>query len=1156
MDLAWLAGLGVLLLVAGLSALAYDTVRRKNLNQPYPFPEQTTRLLEEDFLPTLSPQAPPVPLPRPSRLPIFTPLKRPKRAPRAERAAFPRKPRLAGIRRLASPFGALGSVWWIAAGGLLSLGLVGVGVAALGLSARPSAAPGSIVVGISRFVNAPPVGDPAETLSAELLKAAASRGMVNVILRSSQAQPSTTEDAEAERERLRADFLVWGEVGAGGELTAALTLAPSFSPGQQPWQQWTSREPSILLFPHHSLLRLTPTSGIYPLLPLSLALIELKEGDYREAERAASGAQATVEDAGGSGGLAYLIQAAAHTAAGNYADGITVYERMESAGYMSPEARANRAFARLNLADVTGAKADLDRVTLERDTDERTLAMAYLLRARATSRQGGDAVSAMSELDESLRLRPDYLPARLDKAQLFYRLAQPDAARAELEALLKAAPDAAPAHRLMGLIWLMLGKTPEAQRAFGQAHMVYSGWLSELRSTEAAAQAGGDAAAASAATEGILVLNRELSTVYLYQGMALADQGRTEPPESFLGGIWRRIRGEQTTYERALALLGEAARLDPRGIEAYLQMGSIYTATGDTARAAQAIQQARELQPDAPQPYLALAKLQESQNNPREAARTLEELVSRAPLAYEVYQELHRLYLKSGDQAAASGALERALSASPVSAADRLWRGKFLKVLGRRAEAQVELTAASADPSLWEAHLLMGQILLEDGNGPDALAHFQAALEQQPNEPSALLSAGRLLASAGRIGEAEQLFSRLTTLSPANVEGHIAYSELLLRKGEIEKAIEEAKRAVQADDSRADAHFYLGLAYSAQKEWPSATTHFKAATERDPNNFEAFIRLAGSLFNEDRYTESLQASEAAIKLRGDDPQGHRWKAEAHLALRDADSSLSAAGESLRLAPRSVEALSVAARAALLKGDGAAARTYAEQAAAESGPDSGGLLALGEVNLGLGRAEEALRAYRAALAATPGSAAALTGEGRALQALGEREKALELFATALGSDGKYAEARLYAGHTQVEMGRWDLALAEYGNAVRLRPNWPEALYYLGRAYLQRKELAKAQQAFQRATDYSPNLVEAWFGLGIAGRDLGNREAAVNALRRATELNRSYADAWLYLALTLEESGEQAQAREAFNNAIATATDATTRNQAEEGLRRVR
>src|SRR5205823_6387481 len=47
MNLGWLAVLGVFLLVAGLCTVAYDGLRRKRGNHPYPYPDAATNRLED-----------------------------------------------------------------------------------------------------------------------------------------------------------------------------------------------------------------------------------------------------------------------------------------------------------------------------------------------------------------------------------------------------------------------------------------------------------------------------------------------------------------------------------------------------------------------------------------------------------------------------------------------------------------------------------------------------------------------------------------------------------------------------------------------------------------------------------------------------------------------------------------------------------------------------------------------------------------------------------------------------------------------------------------------------------------------------------------------------------------------------------------------------
>src|SRR5204862_7767207 len=127
-----------------------------------------------------------------------------------------------------------------------------------------------------------------------------------------------------------------------------------------------------------------------------------------------------------------------------------------------------------------------------------------------------------------------------------------------------------------------------AQHRLGRPKEMYSRWIAGRRPEEGKAQVTVDLEAANRATDGIVALNRELARVQLYTGMALADYGRKQPPEGFLAAVWRRIRSEPSTYERAAAAMQEAARLDPRSPDIPLQMGSVYSTIGDDARAAQA----------------------------------------------------------------------------------------------------------------------------------------------------------------------------------------------------------------------------------------------------------------------------------------------------------------------------------------------------------------------------------------------------------------------------------------------------------------------------------------------------------------------------------------------------------------------------------------
>jgi tetratricopeptide (TPR) repeat protein len=390
------------------------------------------------------------------------------------------------------------------------------------------------------------------------------------------------------------------------------------------------------------------------------------------------------------------------------------------------------------------------------------------------------------------------------------------------------------------------------------------------------------------------------------------------------------------------------------------------------------------------------------------------------------------------------------------------------------------------------------------------------------------------------------------------VDGHIVLLQLLLTKGEFDRAIAEGKRAVAAGDSRSDAHYFLGLAYETGSYRHDASTEYTTATTRDPDNFQAFLSLSRALFKEDRYIESIAAADQAAALRAADPQPYLWKAQSQLAITDVDGALSTLGVMLNLKPNDADALAITSRAYSAKGDPTSALGYAQQSIAAAPNNPAGVLALGDFYLSEGRAADAIQAFGSILDMGDATtqALAMTGLGRAYNLAGDTGRALNQYSAAAARYGSAAEPYLYLGHLYVQTGKWDDATAVYRRAVQLRPNWPLALYSLGKALLQRKDLQNAEAAYARAVTYSPNMVEAWFGLGIARRDQGHPGEAIDALTRATQLNTRYADAWFYLGLTYEETGQRAPASDAFEHARSSTANPALIRQAEDGLARVR
>lgn len=202
------------------------------------------------------------------------------------------------------------------------------------------------------------------------------------------------------------------------------------------------------------------------------------------------------------------------------------------------------------------------------------------------------------------------------------------------------------------------------------------------------------------------------------------------------------------------------------------------------------------------------------------------------------------------------------------------------------------------------------------------------------------------------------------------------------------------------------------------------------------------------------------------------------------------------------------------------------------------------LNLGDALLQLGREEEALEAFDAALAVNLTRVEAYIGRAGALEALGRRgdalrdwdralkmapesvdirmgrgafflrgrdlEAAIGAFDEALARDPEAADALYNRGLALMRLGRPDLAERDFSALLRLNPS--DAAAYLNRG-LARDEATPggALADFDRAADLAPEWGAPWYYSGRLLDRLGRRAEANRRLRRAFELGVN--DPWL-------------------------------------------
>ncbi len=207
--------------------------------------------------------------------------------------------------------------------------------------------------------------------------------------------------------------------------------------------------------------------------------------------------------------------------------------------------------------------------------------------------------------------------------------------------------------------------------------------------------------------------------------------------------------------------------------------------------------------------------------------------------------------------------------------------------------------------------------------------------------------------------------------------------------------------------------------------------------------------------------------------------------------------------------------------------------------------------LAEQLLGEGRYQEAIEAYRQAIAERPEDAALVEGAGEAYEKLGESGAARASFQRALELDPDNAEANFMLASTLVYEGATADAEASYRRAIALRPDFLKAharlgylLDDLGRRDEAQAEYAWVERAYQTAaTTAPPDDPDVWDDVGRVLSACERPDDATRAYARAAALYKKRLeivprdpDLFDGLGFVLDELGQSQEAADAYQHAI--------------------
>jgi tetratricopeptide (TPR) repeat protein len=205
------------------------------------------------------------------------------------------------------------------------------------------------------------------------------------------------------------------------------------------------------------------------------------------------------------------------------------------------------------------------------------------------------------------------------------------------------------------------------------------------------------------------------------------------------------------------------------------------------------------------------------------------------------------------------------------------------------------------------AHNNLALALVAAGKPEDALLHFDAALQIDPDSVEALTGVGGILVSAGKLDDAITRYRHALRVNPNDAIARADLGAALAEQGKFAEAETQLRAAVASAPDLAQGHSYLGVTLARQGRTAEAIDHFARVIELQPADGAARRHYGSALALEGRTDEAIVQFETALRLNPADAQARNGLGDALAAAGKLEAAALEYERTVRLNPAFAEA---------------------------------------------------------------------------------------------------------------------------------------------------------------------------------------------------------------------------------------------------------
>jgi tetratricopeptide (TPR) repeat protein len=337
----------------------------------------------------------------------------------------------------------------------------------------------------------------------------------------------------------------------------------------------------------------------------------------------------------------------------------------------------------------------------------------------------------------------------------------------------------------------------------------------------------GERANAKRIVDSFLVKTPNDPRTLLFRGRLLVDDGKTE----------EGIRDIQ-----------HAAQLRPDWAMPPYFLGLAYIQQGKLDLAEGALNQAVQLEPNYLSPSLILAQLALKQGKPERAIGAVERAVEQKTQMLQPYLLRTMALIQEGRYEEADKGIRPLVDAFPnPTERSLIYRTMaWAKFYQKRYEDAYNLAKQSLlyDSTSQQALFLLGASRIRAKKTDIGIAEVESHVRLNPQFAPGYETLARVLALAGRFGEAEKSAEKSIEIDPNLVSSQLLLSDIQARNGKLDQAMDVLSKLSRTQPHMVEVPIRMGQISEVKEDWTAAEKHYSKALEIEPRNPVAKNNLA------------------------------------------------------------------------------------------------------------------------------------------------------------------------------------------------------------------------------------------------------------------------------------------------------------------------